>query len=196
MAQAAASIPPELSSAEARALATEGINGDGDAALSAQQERDAARAKDPALTYEDRIKEFGMSVPQALEIIDSLAVKGDWREDVQVSKTISATFSTRSARFNSYLANQIDIADVKKVGKLNQLMVEMQIAGSLARYGEHTMPELPDNAPEDLWVKALDKRRDFVQLFPSPVFLMLANKLSKFDAKLIVVFSEGYEANF
>lgn len=185
-----------LSAEDARALAAEGMTRGADSTGAQKARGEGDEEKDPIFTYEDRVKLFGLTVNQALEIIDALAVNGDWREGFQVSKAVKVMFSTRSARFNSYLADRIDIADPKKVGKLNQMMVEYQIAGSLVSYAEKSMPELNDHLPQEQWEAVLKKRLDFVKLLPSPVFLLLSNKLAKFDAKMMVVFSEGYEQNF
>lgn len=193
---AKAPADPELSAEAARAIAEEAVTGTGDEALRAQQEKAQETPVDPALAYEQRIKEFGLDINQALVIIDALTVDGFYQEEFALSKTTKAVFCSRSTRFNSFLADRIDIADPKKVGKLNQMMAEYQVAASLASYGPHVMPEIKDSMPVKEWEEALNRRLEFVRLLASPVFLLLTNKLAKFDAKLMTVLSEGYEKNF
>lgn len=195
---------PSLSAEDSRALAAEGVTGDETEALRAMQAKRAQQQEaqnsgpleDKALSYEERIKLFGMNVNEALTIIDALTVDGDYAEETKLSKSVSVSLTTRSTRFNSYLADRIDIADPKKVGKLNQLMAEYQVAASLNRYNKVEMPPLETTKSQQDWEAALQQRLEFVRCLPSPVFLLLANKLAKFDAKMLVVFSEGYEQNF
>jgi hypothetical protein len=192
---------PELSAEDARALASEGVTGDDTEALRATQAKQAKAAEkvpveDKALSYEERVKLFGMSIDEALKIIDALTTIGDYEEELKISKSVSVVLATRSTRFNSYLADKIDIADPRKVGKLNQLMAEYQVAASLTRYNKTPMPALETQKTPALWEKSLESRLEFVRCLPSPVFLLLTNKLAKFDAKMLVVFSEGYEQNF
>jgi hypothetical protein len=148
------------------------------------------------LTYLDKIKAYDLTLEQALQIIDSLVTEGAWEEDIQLSKSVKIRFKTRSAKFNSYLAETIDISDPKKVGKLNHMMALNQVAASLEQYGPAKMPPLDDDMPKDLWEANLKQRIAFVSKLPSPVFLIMNSKLSIFDQKLLIIFSEGYEKNF
>jgi len=194
---------PVLTPEDARELATEGVTGDETEALAAMKAKQARQkaegvggGEDSVLTYEARIEYFGMKIEDALKIIDALTMEGDYEEEVRISKAATVLLSTRSTRFNSFLADKIDIADPKKVGKLNQLMAEYQIAASLSRYNKTVMPILETAKTPQEWEANLQARLEFVRHLPSPVFLLLSNKLAKFDAKLLVVFSEGYEENF
>lgn len=151
---------------------------------------------DPALTYGDRLKRVKLTLEQAFVIIDALTIEGVYREDVQITKRVKATFVSRSTRFNSYLADSIDIADPKKVGKLQQMMAVYQIAASLDKYGDKVMPKFNDDMAPEEWVKALSERVKLVERLPGAVFTALSMKVAEFDAKMFVVFSEGYEENF
>lgn len=165
--------------------------------LEAAKDEVKAEAKStPALRYRERLKSESIELADAMAAIDSLAVEGSYSETQPLSRTVKVNLKTRSTRFNSYLADRIDIADPKKVGKLNQLMSEYQVAASLTRYGELTLPVLDDAAPAKEWEAALDGRLAFVRRLPAPIFVALCSKLSRFDTKMLVIISEGYEQNF
>lgn len=156
----------------------------------------AETSEDKPMTYLDKLKAFNLTLEQAIQIIDSLVTEGYWEEEIQLSKSVKIKFKSRSAKFNTYLSETIDIADPKKVGKLNHLMALHQVAGSLEQYGPAKMPPIDDEMPKELWEKHLKDRVNFISKLPSPVFLVLNSKLSIFDQKLLIIFSEGYEKNF
>ena len=147
-------------------------------------------------TYEERVKTFGLSIDQALKIVDDLALGGAYQEDARLSKSVKVTLVTRTTRFNSFLAREIDMADPKKMGRMNQLMSEWQLAASLERYGDQPMAPLSDEMKDDVWAKVLQARRAWVLRLPGPIFMALCTLLVKFDAKILTVLSDGYEANF
>ena len=148
------------------------------------------------MSYDERLKAFDITKEKALEIVDKLVVEGFYEEEVPLSKSVKITLKTRSARFNTYLANTIDIADPKKVGKLNHLMSIHQVAGSLEKYGPLALAKLDDDMPEDVWERVLKTRITFVNKLASPVFLALNAKLADFDRRMLIIFSDGYEKNF
>jgi len=147
-------------------------------------------------TYEERVKTFGLSIEEALKIVDDMALGGAYRENVRLSKSIMISFTTRSTRFNSFLTREIDLADPKKMGRMNQLMSEWQLAASIEQYGDQPMAPLSDEMKDDVYAKVLNTRRSWIQRLPAPIFLALCALLIKFDAKIMTVLSEGYEANF
>lgn len=151
---------------------------------------------DMVMTYADRLKAVKLTLAQALVVIDALTIDGIYREEVQITKRLKATFVSRSTRFNSYLADRIDIADPKKVGKLQQMMAVYQIAASLDKYGDKLLPVFNDDLNPEAWEAALLDRVKMVERLPGAVFTALSMKIAEFDAKMFVVFSEGYEENF
>lgn len=167
-----------------------------DLAKAPLESQDAEPYSDVPMTYEQRLKAFDITPEKALEIIDKLVVDGYYEEETNLSKSVKIKLKTRSARFNTYLADTIDIADPKKVGKLNHLMSLNQVAGSLEKYGPMTLAKLDDEMLDDVWEKALKSRVAFVSKLPSPVFLALNSKLADFDRRMLILFSDGYEKNF
>ena len=151
---------------------------------------------DKILTYEERLKRNDIAKEEALKIVDSLLAGESYVEEVKLGSKASAKFTTRSTRFNSFLADRVDIADPKKVGKLSQLMSEYQLAASIVELNGESWGELKESAPEEEWVRILESKRERVKLLPSPVFVAVCNHLSRFDAKMILVFSDGYVENF
>jgi len=149
------------------------------------------------MTYEDRVKAFELSMDEAMSIVDILVTKGEYQEVVNLSRTMSVVIGTRSTRFNSYLSKVIDSESPRKTGRLNQLMTEYQLAGSLVSFGKEELPSLYDqNMTEDEWVEVVDARVGFIKQLQGPIFLTLCNKLARFDSKMMIVFSEGYDENF
>jgi hypothetical protein len=167
-----------------------------EAAKTMEETAEVEENADPALAYVKRLEENGLSLPKALAIIDDLAVKGRYSEDIALTPRVKITLATRSTRFNSYLADKVDIANPQKVGKLNQLMTEYQVAASLDRYATTAMPPLGDDLTEEQWTAALEQRLQHVRRLPSPIFLAIVNHLARFDSRMIIIFSDGYEKNF
>jgi hypothetical protein len=152
--------------------------------------------KDKVLSYDERLKLLDISTEDAMQIIDDMVVKFKYTEVQQLSARVSVVFSTRSTRFNNYLAKQLDVDAPKRMGRMNQLMSELQLACSLDKYGLKVLPVLNEKDEYAQWVQVLEERVEFVRSLASPVFISLCQKLMKFDLKLTTVFSEGYEENF
>ena len=148
------------------------------------------------MSYADRINAFDLSMDEAMDIVDSLVTKGEYRESVKMSKTMSAVIGTRNTRYNSYLSKVVDSENPRKTGRLNQIMTEYQLAGSLLTFGDSILPEIESIKDEEEWIKAIEVRVDFVKQLQGPIFLTLCNKLAKFDSKMMIVFSDGYDENF
>lgn len=160
------------------------------------QEEEVKTSELKKLDYPERLKHFDLSIDDALKIIDDMLVNFKYVETLKIGHRVEVVFATRSTRFQHYLSNQIDAINPKKVGFMNQLMTEYQLAGSLERYGKIIFPELDDQSAEQDWLAAFDERFKFVKRLAGPVYVALCNKLVFFDLKMATVFSEGYAENF
>lgn len=148
------------------------------------------------LSYLERLKLIKVELEEALEIIDRLATEGRYSEGYKLSPSIKGQISSRSTRFNSFLSAKIDLMNPKKVGRMNQLMSEYQLAASLDSYGEVSFPVLDDNLDEKAWEEVLTQRHAFVKQLSSHVFVKLCALVSDLDIKLTIVLSQGYEDHF
>lgn len=148
------------------------------------------------ITYEDRIKEFGLTPDVAMEIVDQIAMEGFYVENYRIAREVSIRFQTRPTRFNTFLTEKIDLFDPKKVGRMNQLMTEYQLAASLAKYGDTEFQPLTDGLTGEQWEGIMESRLSFIESLPTPLFIALCDKLVRFDLKLATVFSEGYDSYF
>jgi len=148
------------------------------------------------MSYEDRVKAFDMTLDDAMYVVDSLVTNGEYRETVKLSKKLEVVIGTRDTRYNSYLSKIIDLEGPKRTGRLNQLMTEYQLAGSLVSFGKTTLPELKTSQSDKEWEEVVEVRVGFIRQLQGPIFLTLCNKLAKFDSKMMIVFSDGYDENF
>ena len=148
------------------------------------------------MSYLERLGVIKVSLEEALGIIDQMAVNGEYSEEYKLSPSIKGRISTRSTRFNSFLAEKIDLLDPKKMGRMQQLMSEYQLAASLDSYGDITFPKLEDDLPMEEWLNVLTTRHQFVRSLKSHVMVKLCEVVGEMDVKLTIIFSQGYEEHF
>ena len=148
------------------------------------------------LTYGERLKLIEVTKDSAIKIINSLVDNDKYTEEKKLSEKTKVVFSTRSVKFSDYLTRKLDSLEAKQMAMFNQVSTKYQLAASLEKYGDQAMPPLDNNLVEESWEKVLEVRLKFVSELPTPIFLALINHLSKFDMKMNVILSDGYEENF
>lgn len=157
----------------------------------AETQAEAAVAKppeDPNEAYLKELERLKISKAEAAKIVDSMLFKNMYEEDVQLTKKLSVRFRTRGQEAIDRLNAALEQRDVKFNGSVYALIAEYNIAASLVQYGPHTFDPTND--------EGVERTRKYIKSLPSPVFGLIATKLSKFDEKCSAVMTEGAVENF
>lgn len=158
--------------------------------------QNAEAALKPIKSYEDRLKEAGVTKDQAAEIIDSVIMKGYWSEPIKVTSRISVTLRTRSARdvrrIQDYLEVQRPVYDVH----YNEILSRMTLAASLEKLGKDTFSFPGKDAKDGDYESAFQQRATYIENLADPVLRLLFLKLWTFDEKIRAVLAEGTVENF
>ena len=158
--------------------------------------QNAEAALKPIKSYEDRLKEAGVTKDQAADIIDSVIMKGYWSESIKVTNRISVTLRTRSARdvrrIQNYLEVQRQVYDVH----YNEILSRMTLAASLEALGKDLFSFPGKDAKDVDYENAFQQRATYIENLADPVLRLLFLKLWTFDEKIRAVLAEGTVENF
>lgn len=172
-----------------------------DALEAAEKRFDADTKKDeaalkPMASYEERIREVGVSREKASEIIDAVLLKGYYSEEISITSTIKARFRTRGARDTRRAQEMIERERVSFNQHYDELFSRYLLAASLEAFGGETLTHPPRGAKADTVEKMYADRLNFVENLSEPALRMLFLKLAKFDRMIATVLEEGSIENF
>jgi hypothetical protein len=150
----------------------------------------------PITDYKKFLKQQGITEDKATVIVDDLLVKSAYQETFHLSKSISIDLRTRQQddllRLQAAMKAQRPVYD----DAIDELVTRYNMAASLVRYHETTfefpMPGADSKVREGLF----DKRLEYVENLPAPVFSAISTKLAKFDWVVMAVMQEGVAENF
>lgn len=158
-------------------------------------QKDEATLK-PMVSYEERLKEIGVTKHKAAEIIDAVLLKGFYAEDVQVTKSIKARFRTRNARDTRRAQEQIEAQRLTYDVHYSEMLARLLLASSLERFAEDQLVHMPRGTKSEDIEKAFFNRMSYVEALSDPAMRLLITKLAKFDRMIGVVLEEGSIENF
>ena len=142
----------------------------------------------PVELYQARLKEAGIPLEQARIIYDELLTKGYHEETIMLRKGIRAVFRTRQYDDTLRLQTEFESVQPRLAMTQGDIVTRFNLAASLYEWkGEAIKHEGDDD---------FDKALALVRKLPGPVFSLLAGELSKFDEKIMLVFSPGSTENF
>jgi hypothetical protein len=157
--------------------------------------RDEATLK-PMLSFEESLKEAGVTREKAAEIVDAVLLKGFYAEDVSITKTISARFRTRNARDTRRAQEMLETHRLSYDVHYQELMARYLLASSLESFGGDKLNHPPKNAKYEVIEKSYSERLAYVDALSDPALRVLFVKISKFDQKINAVLREGTVENF
>ncbi len=151
----------------------------------------------PMRTYEDTLREASITREEAARVVDSIMEKGFWFEAVQITKSTTARFRTRTSRDRTRAMERIEVARPSFDAHYYDLMNKLLLAASLEAFGkikfEHPGPGTKSEDVE----KAFDSRFSYVDaVMAEPAYALLLRAFLKFDEKVRVVTAEGVVENF
>lgn len=151
---------------------------------------------DRALTYEEILKEEGITLDEANKIKHAVLIDGYYSETTQLTPSVSVTFRTRVYADIMRFHQEIEAYQPKFFSERNEIAMRYFLAASLEAFkGETFTFPSPTRAPEDAKA-AFDKRHQFVLELPEVVIERLCEILQKFDKKTRIIWSEGAVESF
>jgi hypothetical protein len=141
----------------------------------------------PAQTYPERIATQGITLDEAHAILDSLLTKGTYERAYQVTSKIKVTFRTRLVEDNEKLFGALEKEEPAFSITQSSFVSRFNLAASLVSIGSNKF----ENNDE-----GREKAHAFIMRLPAFIFVLLTEKLAKFDRLIGVVADEGAVENF
>lgn len=167
---------PEASPAEAGLLAKRETD------LEAQLKR---AEKAPEVTYEQKVKEHGLTLSEAMDIVNAMFDNNYYEREYRLTKRYSVIFRTRATTDQDRVLKRIEEENLQYPISVAQLLAKYNLAASLQKYKQL-----------DFSKKTFDERLKFVLSLPEAVLRLLAKKLSEFDQLIMDVLDDGAIENF
>lgn len=154
-------------------------------------------ALQPMASYEERLKQEGLSREKAAEIIDAVLLKGFYAEDIKVTSRIKVRLRTRNARDIKRVQEILEAQRFSIDAHYSEAWTRFLLAASLEQFGEDKFAH-PNVRKEayDVVEKAFQERVTYVDRLPDPAMRILFSKLFKFDRKVAAALEEGSIENF
>lgn len=149
---------------------------------------DDVKKRTRAEKYLEELAEEGTSLEEAQAIVEGIITKFVYTEVVPVTKTLSITLQTRPVVTNKRLNQVIGTEKPQSDASYLNILAQINLASSLLSYGSDTF----DPSTEEGFMEAFD----FVERLPQPIFVLLVEKLNRFDRKINLVMREGCIENF
>lgn len=156
----------------------------------------AEAALKPIKSYEERLKEAGVTKEQAADIIDAVIMKGYWSEPVKVTSRISVTLRTRSARDVRRIQDYLEVQRPVYDNHYSEILGRMMLAASLEKLGKDSFSFPGKDAKDNEYETAFQQRATYIENLADPVLRLLLLKLWAFDEKIRTVLAEGTVENF
>jgi hypothetical protein len=156
----------------------------------------AEAALKPLKSYEERLKEAGVTKEQAAEIIDAVIMKGHWSEPIKITERIKLRLRTRSARDIRRIQDHLEVQRPIYDAHYTEIMGRMSLAASLESLGADKFTFPGKDAKSEEYEAAFQARVNYIENLADPTLRLLFLKLWTFDEKIRVVLSEGVIENF
>lgn len=150
----------------------------------------------PLVSYEEKLKDAGVTKEQAASVVNSIMTKGFWSEEIKVTTTMRARFRTRSKKDTTRAQAFVEQQRPQYESHYAELLTHSLLAASLEQFGSDKF-EHPGRKASDKEVEAAyQDRYAYVENLADPVYRLLATKLVAFDRKVAIVLEEGTIENF
>lgn len=133
----------------------------------------------PAEAYQKRLQEAGIDLYQARSIIDAIIVNGFHEESFTLAGR-KGTFRTRSYADQMRVSKQLELENPATGYAQSDLIVRYNLAASLVEWAGHKYAS-----------NLFEERLLALTGFSGPLVNLLSRELSKFDAKMMLIFSDG-----
>lgn len=151
----------------------------------------------PMRTYEDLLKDAGITREEAARIVDAIMERGYWAESVKITKTITARFRTRSSRDRTRAMDRVETARPAFDAHYYDLMNKLLLAASLESFGSMKFNHPLYDAKLEEVETAFDTRFRYLDaVIADPAYQLLLRAFLRFEEKIRVVTQEGVIENF
>ena len=159
-------------------------------ALTRLEEKLADEALTPAERYRKRLEEANISLATASAVFDDLIAKG-YHEKRVLIKGREAVLRTRTYEDHLRSVSAVEIAAPRFSSTQDELQARYNLAASLISWNGTIYKTATGDAE-----KEFNATMAVLKKMPSPIYALLLGELSKFDAQMFVIFSEGALENF
>ncbi len=187
--------PAEKVQESAAAATTQARLENAEQRLGAQAQAAEAKLK-PHLSYEERLKEFGVTKEEAAQIVDAVLLKGHYAEDIAVTPRVRLRLRTRQHRDTQRAQNYLETARPVYESHFQDIVARYALASSLEKLGKDAFAFPGRGATGEQIEMEFKTRLSYVDTLPEPTLRLLLQKLWKFDTKVAVVLQEGVIENF
>lgn len=143
--------------------------------------------KTPAEIYRERLERAKIDLNHAHTIYDSVLDKGFYEEYIRI-RSKRAVFRTRSYDENLRLQTALERESPRLQMNQEELICRYNLAASLYEWDGKVIPHKTDEDFENVLKMIVG--------MPAPLVAMLYDQLSKFDAKIMMIFSDGATDSF
>ncbi len=158
--------------------------------------KDEAALK-PMASFEEKLKEAGLSREKAAEIIDNVLLKGFYAEDIKITSTIKMRLRTRNARDTKRAQEILEAQRYTMDAHYSEAWGRLLLAASLESFGnDKFVHPNPRKDPFDVIEKSYQERIAYVDALPDPALRVMLQRLFKFDQRVAVALEEGSIENF
>ena len=137
----------------------------------------------PALSYEERLKAQGITMNEALVIVDALMVGGVYTKEYAVTKKHVVKFKTRDMEDQGRFIKDLESDSPMYTATTTAMLSRHNLTASLVSFRGSEF-------------KNYEEALAFVVKLPEPIFRILIDKLRKFDMLVFTVMDEGALENF
>jgi hypothetical protein len=151
---------------------------------------------DRALTYEEILKEEGITLEEANKIKHAVIINGFYSETTELMPGVTVTFRTRTYDDLRRFHQEIEAYQPKFLTERDEIAMRYFLAASLESFKgtTFTFPS-PIREPEKAKA-AFDQRHEFILELSEVLVQKLCEILHKFDKKTRIVWSEGAVESF
>ena len=153
-----------------------------------KEEAAAEETLSPAERYQRRLREANLTNAEAITVYDAVLSKGYYEQYVRLGKSGRAVFRTRLYEDALRLQTALEAQKPQLVISQDDIITRYNLAASLYEWQGKPVPH--ENELD------FENALRLIRRMPAPVYSLLVNELSKFDAKVLAVFSEGAAENF
>lgn len=141
--------------------------------------------KAPEMTYEQKVKEHGLTLQEAMDIVNSMFDNNYYEREYKLTSRYSVLFRTRATTDQDRILRQIEELNLQYPASIAQLLAKYNLAASMQKYKQLDFTDKP-----------FDVRLKFVLSLPEAILRLLAQKLAEFDQLVMDVLDDGAIENF
>lgn len=166
------------------------------AAIKVDVDKDEEALK-PITSYEEKLKQVGLTRAKAAAIVDAILLNGHYAEEIKVTSTIAVKLRTRNARDIKRIQEILEAQRFTLDAHYSETWGRLLLAASLEAFAKDkfTHPN-PRTTPVEDIEKAFMDRVNYVDGLPDPALRLLLQKLYKFDNRITAALEEGVIENF